>query len=223
MSRPPDATPGDRGSLRPPCAVPDALLYDPLDPTRPLARQERERALIRCIRRAGLAPVGDKRVLEVGCGGGTNLVDLIRLGFQPHNLVGNELWRGPPGPGPGSGCPAPSPSCPAMRPRSTSRTAPSMSSSSPRSSPPSWTTISSIGSRAGCGRWPDRRGHPVVRFRLGQPQEPGRPRRPGRADPPAVPGWDASTSGRSPWPRRSAAASAGSPRPSMPSPTPSRP
>lgn len=71
--------------------VPDALLYDPMDPYVSLARQERERALIRCVRHAGLAPVEDKRVLEVGCGGGANLIDLIRLGFLPHNLVGNEL------------------------------------------------------------------------------------------------------------------------------------
>jgi SAM-dependent methyltransferase len=35
-------------------------------------------------------PVGDKRVLEVGCGG-ANLIDLIRLGFRPPHLVGNEL------------------------------------------------------------------------------------------------------------------------------------
>jgi SAM-dependent methyltransferase len=69
----------------------EALLYDPLDPYVCRARQERERALIRCIRRACLAPVGDKRVLEVGCGGGKNLAELIQLGFRPENLVGNEL------------------------------------------------------------------------------------------------------------------------------------
>jgi len=39
-------------------------------------RQERERALIRCLKGAGQIPVQDKRVLEVGCGGGMNLVDL---------------------------------------------------------------------------------------------------------------------------------------------------
>lgn len=55
------------------------------------ATQERERALIWCIRRAGMMPVGDTRVLEVGCSGGANLIDLIRLGFRPHHLVGNKL------------------------------------------------------------------------------------------------------------------------------------
>ena len=71
--------------------LPEACLYHPLDPYVCCARQERERALIRCLKRAGQVPVQDKRVLEVGCGGGMNLLDLIRLGFQPQNLVGNDL------------------------------------------------------------------------------------------------------------------------------------
>lgn len=68
-----------------------AALYDPLSPSVYLAAQERERALIRLIERAGLAPVRDRRVLEVGCGAGENLLELIRLGFRPENLMGNEL------------------------------------------------------------------------------------------------------------------------------------
>ena len=36
-------------------------------------------------------PVGSKRVLEVGCGAGGNLLQLMELGFLPENLVGNEL------------------------------------------------------------------------------------------------------------------------------------
>jgi len=68
-----------------------ASRYHPLNPYEFCARQERERALIRCLKRAGQVPVQDKRVLEVGCGGGMNLLDLIRLGFQPQNLVGNDL------------------------------------------------------------------------------------------------------------------------------------
>ena len=71
--------------------LPEACLYHPLDHYVCYARQERERAFIRCLKRAGQVPVHDKRVLEVGCGGGTNLIDLIRLGFQPQNLVGNDL------------------------------------------------------------------------------------------------------------------------------------
>ena len=71
--------------------LPESRLYDPMDPYVCRARQERERTLIRCLRAAGQIPVGDKRVLEVGCGSGSNLLDLIRLGFRPQNLAGNEL------------------------------------------------------------------------------------------------------------------------------------
>ncbi len=68
-----------------------ASRYDPLEPAVYMAVQERERALIRLIREVGLAPVVDRRVLEIGCGSGGNLLQLLRLGFSPTNLEGNEL------------------------------------------------------------------------------------------------------------------------------------
>lgn len=66
-------------------------LYDPLSPNVYMARQERERALIRWINWAGLAPLRTRKLLEVGCGTGGNLTELMRLGFLPQNLFGNEL------------------------------------------------------------------------------------------------------------------------------------
>lgn len=66
-------------------------LYSPLLPEVYLTLQEKERAIIRWIKSCGLEPVSDKRVLEVGCGSGRNLLDFIRLGFSPRNLAGNEL------------------------------------------------------------------------------------------------------------------------------------
>ncbi|HEY1577491.1 MAG TPA: class I SAM-dependent methyltransferase [Terracidiphilus sp.] len=56
-----------------------------------MARQERQRALLRWIERFGIAPVSSKRVLEIGCGAGGNLLELLQLGFRPENLTGNEL------------------------------------------------------------------------------------------------------------------------------------
>ncbi|MCL6576104.1 class I SAM-dependent methyltransferase [Kyrpidia sp.] len=69
----------------------DHSLYHPLDPSVYLAVQERERALIRWIHEARLLPVSERRVLEVGCGSGANLLTLIRLGFRPENLMGIDL------------------------------------------------------------------------------------------------------------------------------------
>src|SRR5207245_10762711 len=63
----------------------------------PLARhafawaEEKRRLLVRWINTSAIAPVEDKRVLEIGSGDGGDLLDLIRLGFQPENLVANEL------------------------------------------------------------------------------------------------------------------------------------
>jgi SAM-dependent methyltransferase len=65
--------------------------YNPLNASIYMTQQEKERALIRWIGSHGLAPLSDKKVLEVGCGTGSNLLQLIRLGFRPANLVGNEL------------------------------------------------------------------------------------------------------------------------------------
>lgn len=56
-----------------------------------LGMQEKERALVRWIREAGLAPVGERRLIEIGCGSGGNLLQLLRLGFRAENLVGNDL------------------------------------------------------------------------------------------------------------------------------------
>lgn len=53
--------------------------------------QERQRALIRLLSQYAEAPVDELRVIEVGCGAGGNLLELITLGFNPENLMGNEL------------------------------------------------------------------------------------------------------------------------------------
>lgn len=60
------------------------------DPALPLFLAERERALRRWMREGAIdAPAA--RVLDIGCGTGGNLLDLIRLGFRPSNLTGVEL------------------------------------------------------------------------------------------------------------------------------------
>ncbi len=69
----------------------EADLYNRLLPSVYMSQQEKDRALIKLIVKADLLPVDQKRVLEVGCGSGGNLLKLIELGFNPENLVANEL------------------------------------------------------------------------------------------------------------------------------------
>ena len=53
--------------------------------------QERQRAMLRLFVRLGWSDLSARRVLEVGCGNGGNLLELLRAGFAPRNLVGIEL------------------------------------------------------------------------------------------------------------------------------------
>ena len=53
--------------------------------------QERQRAMLGFFTRAGWTRLADKRVVEVGCGAGGNLLELLRLGCLPEHLTGIEL------------------------------------------------------------------------------------------------------------------------------------
>jgi len=53
--------------------------------------QERQRAMLACFVRAGWTTLADKHAVEVGCGAGGNLLELLRLGFMPERLTGIEL------------------------------------------------------------------------------------------------------------------------------------
>lgn len=66
-------------------------LYSALRPEVWQARQERQRAMLALLSRHALQPLNQLRVLEVGCGSGSNLLELVSLGFDAGRLVGNEL------------------------------------------------------------------------------------------------------------------------------------
>ncbi len=59
-----------------------------------LGVQERQRAMLDLFAQAGCSDFAALRVLEVGCGSGGNLLELLRLGFLPEHLVGVELLPG---------------------------------------------------------------------------------------------------------------------------------
>lgn len=65
--------------------------YSPLRPEVCRMLQERQRALLDLLGAARLADVSRLRLVEVGCGEGGNLLELLQLGFAPEGLIGIEL------------------------------------------------------------------------------------------------------------------------------------
>ena len=55
------------------------------------AVQERQRAQLRLFAALGWTSLDDKRVVDVGCGDGGNLLEWMRLGFEGRRLTGLEL------------------------------------------------------------------------------------------------------------------------------------
>lgn len=65
--------------------------YSMLNPEVLARVQERERALARLLRGHHGHDLGALTLVEVGCGAGGNLLELLRLGFAPAHLQGLEL------------------------------------------------------------------------------------------------------------------------------------
>jgi SAM-dependent methyltransferase len=65
--------------------------YEPGDRWIYMSRQELERAIIEALRDAGMLPAGERRLLDIGCGAGSNILQFLRLGFRPEQIVGSEL------------------------------------------------------------------------------------------------------------------------------------
>jgi SAM-dependent methyltransferase len=65
--------------------------YDYWKPANLFIYQSRERDLIRLLERCRLLPLEGKRILDVGCGDGGVLRDMVRLGATPADLSGVDL------------------------------------------------------------------------------------------------------------------------------------
>ena len=65
--------------------------YHRLNPAALLPAQERERAMAALLARLGWRDLGARDAIEVGCGAGHNLLELLHLGFEPGRLAGIEL------------------------------------------------------------------------------------------------------------------------------------
>jgi SAM-dependent methyltransferase len=69
----------------------DVGRYSMLNPDVWQTLQERQRAMLGLFAQAGLRDLSTLSLLEVGCGAGGNLLELLRLGFAPAHLSGVEL------------------------------------------------------------------------------------------------------------------------------------
>lgn len=69
----------------------DARRYGLFDAAALQAQQERLRAMVALWRAHGWGDLAGRDLIEVGCGAGGNLLDLLRLGAEPGRLAGIEL------------------------------------------------------------------------------------------------------------------------------------
>jgi ubiquinone/menaquinone biosynthesis C-methylase UbiE len=65
--------------------------YSFFNPTNLFMVQERDRKIIETFKRFGIDSLGDKKILDIGCGEGSEMRNLIRYGARPENLHGVDL------------------------------------------------------------------------------------------------------------------------------------
>lgn len=65
--------------------------YSLFNPEHRFLIQGRQQAVLRLLDKQGMRPLHDKRILEVGCGGGGVLLEYLTYGGSPHLLHGVEL------------------------------------------------------------------------------------------------------------------------------------
>jgi len=68
-----------------------AARWDLANPGNRAILDERRRLMVRLLDERGWIPLGDRRVLDVGCGGGVELASFRELGASPSRLVGIDL------------------------------------------------------------------------------------------------------------------------------------
>jgi SAM-dependent methyltransferase len=66
-------------------------LYSLFNPAQLFAVQQRQRAILRCLRRNGFYPLKGWRILELGCGSGGVLLEALSFGAAVETLHGADL------------------------------------------------------------------------------------------------------------------------------------
>lgn len=67
--------------------------YSRFNPEVMASLQERQRAMVSLLKANSFMSLDEADVLEIGCGAGSNLQELILMGASPARLVGNELLQ----------------------------------------------------------------------------------------------------------------------------------
>lgn len=91
MSLQPDSTEAQAVRERYARRAPQDPRYSLLNPAALWPLQERQRAMLALFKRLGFTDLAALRLHEVGCGSGSNLLELIHFGFAPEQLSGVEL------------------------------------------------------------------------------------------------------------------------------------
>ncbi len=68
-----------------------STLYTLWQPYMYMSRQEKERNIYKLFNKANITSLSDLTLLEIGCGEGHKILDLLQMGFSPKNITGNEL------------------------------------------------------------------------------------------------------------------------------------
>lgn len=55
--------------------------------------QSRDKAILEMLKSSNIVSLNDKRILDIGCGTGNELINLIRYGADPGNLYGIDLLK----------------------------------------------------------------------------------------------------------------------------------
>lgn len=65
--------------------------YSLFNPAQLFIVQQRQRAMLKCLRRNGFYPLSEQRILELGCGSGRILLETLSFGAAAGNVHGAEL------------------------------------------------------------------------------------------------------------------------------------
>lgn len=66
-------------------------LYSLFNPAQLFAVQQRQRAVLKCLRRNGFYPLKGRRILELGCGSGGVLLEALSFGATAEHVHGADL------------------------------------------------------------------------------------------------------------------------------------